>query len=202
MHRINKGEYGYISARKKMTVIRTVVFFALCAAVFAAGYITTGSRNNLLTIVAVLGCLPASKSLVNTIMFMRAKGCSPSAHDTIISAYTGGWDDIQDETVGKKMLQAYDLYMTSYKTNYPVSHITVCGSMVTGLLENAGADTMRECEKHIDEHLKADGYKNITVKIYSDPVKYTERLNKLSELDTDSGPSADGMMETLKAISL
>ena len=35
-----------------------------------AGYVTTKTKLNLLTVVAVLGCLPASRILVNLIMVM------------------------------------------------------------------------------------------------------------------------------------
>ena len=50
--------------------------FGISLAIYLAGYLTVHSNKNLLTIVAVLGCLPASKSAVSMIMFLRAKGCS------------------------------------------------------------------------------------------------------------------------------
>lgn len=78
-----KGSFGYIVAKRRSTLIRTLLYFGISVALFAAGYITTGQKENLLTVVAVLGCLPASKSLVNTIMFFRAGGCSREAKETI-----------------------------------------------------------------------------------------------------------------------
>ena len=79
MTRAVKGNFGYLRAKRLTVLIRTVIFFAISLALFAAGYITTGKKENLLTIVAVLGCLPACKSMVNTIMLFRASGCSSQA---------------------------------------------------------------------------------------------------------------------------
>ena len=193
MKRIKKGEFGYISYQKKMAFIRTAVFFALCAAIFLIGYITVGTRKNLLTIVAILGCLPASKSLVNAIMFARAKGCSEEAHQKIENA------DLSGLTCAAC---AYDLYMTSYDKNFPVSHITVYKNMVTGLAEGLDNDMLNACAKHIEDHLKVDGFKDLTVKIYPDADKYADRLIQLSALETSGDRDNTSILNTLTAISL
>ncbi len=194
MQRVKKGEFGYISYRRKVVFIRTAVFFALCAAIFLIGYITVGTRKNLLTVVAILGCLPASKSLVNAIMFARAKGCSEEAHQRIEGT---DLSELKDHAAF-----AYDLYMTSYDRNFPVSHITVYKNMVTGLAEGLDNDMQNACAKHIEEHLKTDGFKDLTVKIYSDADKYADRLVKLSSLEASGGHDNTSVLNTLTAISL
>ena len=68
MTKAKKGEYSYLSWRKKQEILKTTVLFGISAAIFVMGYFSTGSKNNLLTVVAVLGCLPASKSAVSMIM--------------------------------------------------------------------------------------------------------------------------------------
>lgn len=188
MKRIQKGEFGYIGFQRKWTLVRTILYFALCAAIFLTGYITTKTRANLLTIVAILGCLPACKSVVNVIMFYRAKGCSVEAHDAI--------DNIAVDIAG-----LYDMYMTSYKNNYQISHLAIKGNIIVGYTEDKNSD-VNMAEKHIDEHLKQDGYKNMTVKIYTDITKYTERLKQLNELDASPLKNQDFILEMLLAISL
>ena len=59
--KIAKGQYGYMDKQRKRVIITTISYYAISLAIFAMGYITTGSKRNLLTIVAVLGLLPASK---------------------------------------------------------------------------------------------------------------------------------------------
>lgn len=44
--------------------------FGISIAVFLTGYLTTHTRNNLLTIVAILGCPPAARSAVGMIMLL------------------------------------------------------------------------------------------------------------------------------------
>ena len=63
-----KGTSGYLRTQKNYEILRTVLYFAISLSLFIAGRVTTGSRENLLTIVAVLGCLPACKSLVENIL--------------------------------------------------------------------------------------------------------------------------------------
>lgn len=197
MKKIIKGEYGYIAYARRMAIIRTAVMFILCAAVFTIGYITTGTRRNLLTIVAVLGCLPASKSLVNVIMFIRARGCSGPVHDRI------------EEIIGAAreagtflFADAYDLYLTSYQKNFPISHVVAGRGMITGLCEMPDCD-VSECEKHITGHMQTDGFKDMTVKIYTDTDKYLARLKVLADMDThESDTGREAMIGTLKAIAL
>ena len=57
--RTEKGQPGYVKARKQKYLLGAVVEFAIVIAIFVTGYIQTGSRLNLLTVVAVVGCLPA-----------------------------------------------------------------------------------------------------------------------------------------------
>ena len=59
-----KGTRNYIDTQKKYEIFRTLLYFGISVSLFAAGYIQTGRKTNLLTVVAILGCLPASKSAV------------------------------------------------------------------------------------------------------------------------------------------
>ena len=67
----NKGQKGYLAWNKKMSICKTLVLFAISFAVYAMGIWSTGSNQNLLTIVAVLGCLPACRSAANLIALLR-----------------------------------------------------------------------------------------------------------------------------------
>ena len=66
-----KGTKGYLKSQNKYEIGRTCLYFAISLSLFLAGIIATGDKMNLLTIVAVLGCLPACKSAVTMIMFLR-----------------------------------------------------------------------------------------------------------------------------------
>lgn len=57
-----KGEAGYIQARKKQLILKAVLEFGIVIALLILGIWQTHTRLNLLTVVAVLGCLPGGKS--------------------------------------------------------------------------------------------------------------------------------------------
>ena len=118
-----RGKRNYINSQKKYEVIRTVIFFAIPISLFIAGYAATGSRYNLLTVVAVLGCLPASRSVVSTIMFMRFKSCSDEVADRV-------WWHCRE------LGFLYDNVFTTSKRDYFVSHMAVRANNIVGFSED------------------------------------------------------------------
>ena len=50
MKRIEKGTPGYLDYKKKVEIIRTVIYFLLVAAIFTLGYVQTKTRSNLLAV--------------------------------------------------------------------------------------------------------------------------------------------------------
>lgn len=182
-----KGTRNYLSSQKKYEILRTVIYFGISLSLFAAGMAATKTRLNLLTLVAVLGCLPASKSAVGMIMFLRFKSCAPENAD-IIEAHMDG------------LQGAFDMVFTAYDKNYRVSHLTVKGNTVCGFTEDRNFNEQAFC-KHIGDILSADHFKDTTVKIFTDLRKYTVRLDQLKESEADTG-NTEGIMNTLKSVSL
>lgn len=181
-----KGTENYLNTQKKYEILRTVLYFAVSAALFIAGWVQTGNRLNLLTVVAVLGCLPASKSAVSAVMFLRFRSCSPQAAA-----------EIKQHSQGLDVL--FDCVFTSYRKNYPVSHLTVRGGTVCGFAEKDFDENA--FYKHIQDHLKLDGHKDVTVKLFRSLPKYTERLEQMKALEEEPARTA-AVIETLKSVAL
>ena len=182
-----KGTKNYLNSQKKYEIIRTLLYFGISISLFVAGYIQTGRKANLLTIVAVLGCLPASKSAVSVIMFLRFKSCGADAAS-----------EIEKHCQGLHVL--YDMVFTSYQKNYVVSHLTVQGNTVCGYSEKPDFPE-NDFYRHIDHILKMDGLKDVTVKVFTDLNKYTGRLEQMKELETDGGRT-EAVIATLKSVAL
>lgn len=182
-----KGTRNYIDTQKKYEIIRTALYFGISLALFIAGYVMTDTRMNLLTIVAVLGCLPASKSLVGVVMYLRYHSCSKENADKI-SAHTDG------------LINAFDMIFTAYDKNFDVAHITVAGNTICGFTEDANFDE-QTFYKHIESILRLEHYTETSVKIFSDVKKYTERLEQMKELVTYDEISL-GILNTLKSVVL
>lgn len=185
---VPKGTYGYLKNRKICTALRTVLFFLLSGGLYVMGYVTTGSNRNLLTIVAVLGCLPACKSMVNFILFMRAGECSEGLRQKV-RAY--------DE----RLTTFYDLYFTSYQKNFPVSHMALKGNILCGISEDPKCDC-RAAQKHLEQMFLQEGIRNVTVHIFSQEDSYIDRLSRLVELEAEEHKNREGIIGLLYAVSI
>ena len=100
--KVQKGDAGYISAQKKRRLLITAGLFVLPLAVFALGLLYFGKRENVLTVVAVVGCLPGCRSMVGLVMIMMRKP-GPGEMISEIQAHAGG------------LTMAYELFFTTYE---------------------------------------------------------------------------------------
>lgn len=182
-----KGTRDYLKTQSRYELARTILYFGISVSLFIAGIVATGDRMNVLTVVAVLGCLPACKSAIDTFMFMRYKGCNADNADTIDAHMEG-------------LVGLYDRIFTSYSINFQVAHLTVKGNTLCGFTQDEKFDE-NAFNQHITTLLQKDGFKDVSVKIFKDIKKYTARLDQLKELDTEEKNTA-GIISTLNSVSL
>lgn len=169
IQRLKKGDFGYPIYERKVVIIRTAVYFLMSIAVFLLGYFSTGKKENLLTIVAVLGLLPSSKSLVSVIMYLKIPKFSEEIYEQI-SAKAG------------VVPVLYSMYLTSYKLNFPIDCFVIRGNHLIGYTTFQNC-SISACEEHIKGLLNQNSIKNITVKIFSDQARFMDRLAQLQELE-------------------
>lgn len=185
---VSKGCYGYIRNHRMVAAVRTLLFFGVSIGLYVMGYVTSGSNQNLLTIVAVLGCLPACKSLVNLIIFLKAEGCSEALENKV-------------STYDANLLTFYDMYFTSYQKNYPISHLVLKGNILCGITEDSRC-SCKDAESHLEQMLTQEGIKNVTINIFSDEEKYIDRLSRLKDLEVDISKNKEDILHLLYAVSL
>ena len=186
--KISKGEPDYLKRQKKVVLIKTIVYFAISLAIFVIGYWSTKTKANLMSVVAVLGLLPASKSLVSLIMYLR----TPHYNESILHS-------IQN-VVGEIPI-VYHLYLTSYQKNFPLNCIAVRGNNIMGYTEFVSCDTAA-CEEHIKLITTQNSFKNLNIKIFKgqEQKKFEERLAQLQK--TEAGKREAELIELMKDISL
>lgn len=182
-----KGTKGYLKTQKKYEIVRTCLYFAISLSLFVAGIIATGDKMNLLTIVAVLGCLPACKSAVNMIMILRYKGCSLT-------------DEEKLSALPKELTQLWDLVFTTYDKNYAVDHGVIHGNTVIFYTTHSKMDE-QTLYTHLQNALVLDGIKNVSFKVFTDLDKYMARANELTNLEKDVKVT-ESVCRTLCSISL
>ena len=117
--KITKGMPGYIKDQKKKRILITILLFGISIAVFLTGYLTTHTRNNLLTIVAILGCLPAARSAVGMIMLLPYRSFEEEKVREVEAAAAG-------------ILSAYDMVLTSSEKVMPVDVLLISRHLICG----------------------------------------------------------------------
>ena len=114
--KIEKGEPGYLRAQKSRYLTWALVEFAIVAAVFILGYVQTGKKENLFTVAAIVGCLPAAKMLVEFITMYPHRGIEEEKYEEI-------------EEKAPLITKTYDLLITSTGKGMPVEAAMCCAAI-------------------------------------------------------------------------
>ena len=134
--KINKGDAGYINSRKKRVILKTVLEFGIVAALVALGYWQTGTKLNMLTLVAVLGCLPASKALVEVITIFPFKSINK---------------DVAEEISQKASLLtvSFDMVLTTHEKIMQIDSVVISNNTICGYTSNPKTDLLQAKVKSI-----------------------------------------------------
>lgn len=183
---VRKGCYGYINNRKILTCLFTLACFGVSLSLFLIGWHVIGTKKNLWTVIAVLGCLPGAKSAVNAIMFLKAKGCSAETHERIVP-HVGA------------LCVYYDLQFTSYERTYSIDSLAIEGKSICGYTSSPKC-SLDLCEKHLRTQLEQSGHKDYTVKIFTSLDKYISRLDGMQK--EGAAAAKEAVKEQLLALAL
>lgn len=167
-----RGKPGYINSLKKKYLVISIVEFAIVAAVFVLGYLQTGSRLNLLTVVAILGCLPASKNLVEFIVVAPHKGIETAKYEEL-------------EEKAPQIIKVYDLVVAGQAKLMQLDVVVISGNTVCGYASSEKTDEAKLAD-YLKKLFSAGGYEKITVKIFHDYKAFLARaegMNNIAVID-------------------
>lgn len=165
MKKVKKGTYGYIKYQKIRTFLITFVLFLIPLVIYVTGYIQTKTRLNLFTIVAILGCLPACKSLVALIMIMMQKSVPQDIYE-------------QAKRANGDLVAGYELVFTAYEHTTSVNTLIICGDQIVCYTPDEKTD-VAYIEKHITRILTVNGFPSVQVKVMKDLKKYLQRAGEI-----------------------
>ena len=164
--KVRKGEFGYFKSEKKRRMIITAILFAVPLFIFFTSWIYFKTRMTIWTVVTVVGCLPACKSMVNLIMIMKCKSMDEGLYQKI-REHQGSLD------------MAYELYMTFYEKSAYIDAAAVCGNTVVAYSSDLKID-VAFMETSSQKLIRKNGYK-ATVKIFIDLRPFLERLDSMND---------------------
>ncbi len=184
--KINKGDAGYINSRKKRVILKTVLEFGIVAALIGLGYWQTGTKLNLLTIVAVLGCLPASKALVEVITIFPYKSI--------------------DENVAKEISEkanlltvSFDMVLTTQDKIMQIDSIVISNNTICGYASNAKVDTVFAA-KHMKQMMNNNRFSDVSVKIFDNYTQFLTRaegMNNIAAIDKNDTKKHEAALKNL-----
>lgn len=185
MKKVKKGQAGYLAFKMKAQILRTIIYFVLCILIFGLGYWQTGSKENLLTVVAVVGILPSSKALVDVIVRIPYRTIKP---------------EIAEEIAQKSnyLTVIYDLIITSSEKIMPVACIVISGNKIFGYTDNKKVD-VNLVASNIKKMLASHDY-DVSVKIlneYKPFLSRVEGLNNIQEIEQSNTKQDEKVMALL-----
>lgn len=168
-----KGTYGYLDRNRVQAWKRAALMLSVPVIIFLAAWVLHGTRENVMTVVAIVGCLPGCNQAVRAIMAGRYHSMEKAL-----------WERTEEARGDLPVL--YENVFTSYEVNYYVDCIAVSGREVVGYSSDNGLDAAKAAE-HIRTMLKNSSYKQ-NVKILKEEKAFLERIRSLSEHGTEPAP--------------
>ena len=121
--RVKRGEYGYIRAKKRSSLIKTIIMAVVGIVIFLIGlFLNHMSNRNLFTVLAVLCVLPGAKFLVAFIVLFPHKTVSSEVYEKAKGKLTDG------------MTLYADLVITSSEKVMHLDLLAVGNGQVIGLV--------------------------------------------------------------------
>lgn len=186
---INKCDFGYAKKHLIIVLIISIILLGASFGVYFLGIHISGSNKNLLTLVAVLGMLPAGKEIVNLIMCFKAKKytCDLELYNTIL------------KLTNNELIIRYDMYITSYDNNFPVLALTCFQDSLIGF-SPVSKFNHDKFEEHLKPLLSQNGVKVSNIKIFDKESKFLERIEsfyKSGEPHTENDIKVIRLMENI-----
>ncbi len=170
MRRIYKGQFEYIKKRKLQLGLLSVGCFLLVFALLITGYISTGTKENLLTMVAILGVLPAAKFAAT--FFIIFPHHSQTKEDF----------DLVQQNCGDAIFYTDVLFSTEKKV-LPTDFVVIRGGNVCGYASQPKYDTIF-AQEYLGNMLKKNGVK-ANIKIFTDKTRFLRRIQEIAALEVE-----------------
>ena len=186
--KIKKGDAGYINQRKRNVMIKTILEFGIVLALLFLGIWQTGDRLNLLTVIAILGCLPASKTLVELIMIVPHHSVTKEMADEI-------------QLKGDHLTRVFDMVFTSEKKIMPVESIVISNHTVCGYTSNPKVDA-NVVSAHVKKYLSANNWGKVSVKIFDHYSNYLKRIGEMNVIAVHDNKEIEESEAAIKRVIL
>ena len=171
--KLEKGTYGYLNRNKISAWKKSLLMLSVPIIIFLAAWTVSKTRNNVMTVVAIVGCLPGCNQIVRAIMASRYHSIDRSLYE-------------ETEKARGDRLALYENVFTSYEQTYYVDRAVISGRDIVGYSSDERMDAGK-AQEHIRGILKNNSYKQ-NVKIFKDRKAFLDRVRTLSAGEPEKVP--------------
>lgn len=171
--KLQKGTYGYLNRNKWNEWKKALLMLAVPIAIFLAAWMIKGTRLNLITVAAIVGCIP---------------GCNQVVHAIVASRYHSMDKDLYEATEAARgeLPVLYENVFTSYEKNYYIDCVVIAGRDVIGYSSDEKL-TASQAAEHIQKILRDNSYKQ-NVRILKEKKAFLERVHTLASSSVEEVP--------------
>ena len=166
--KLHKGTAGYISAKKRQLAFIIGMVAVIAILLLAAGYFVFDTRLNILSVLAVIICIPICRTLVNLIMLIP--------HHTVSEQI-----EMELSAVTEDLTVLYDLVITSEKKAMQVDALVISPTTICGYTSLPQTDT-EYASVHIKNMLAKNNIEKMTVKIFKDYTAFKSRAEGMENI--------------------
>lgn len=181
--RLSGGDYGYIDAYKKRQLVKVILWVIVISAIIAGGWIYTGTRFNVATVVGIILVLPAAKALIALILVAKYHTGSREEYEKI------------EGLVKKNGRVLADLVLTRYEGSMYVAIAVVRGKNIFAFAPKQKTEP-EKIREYLKGSVKAAG-SEATPAVYTDFQKYYEFIKKVSARENEPGKTEEKIVSDL-----
>lgn len=178
MEKLKKGSLGSLQEKKKNNLILTIAAFAVVLLVFAAGLIIFRTKNNYLTMLAIVLVLPAAKIAVGYFILLPHKSCPVKLYEQLKQA-------------APKLTVLYDLIISNSKKPVGVQACVVTEKYICVYTCEKNTDS-KFFEKSVTDFIKNERL-NVSVSLYTDWETFLKRVSSIDVNYDDKKENNDKM---------
>ena len=171
--RLEKGTYGYLDRLKVQEWKKAAVMLAVPILVFLIGWAVMKTRLQVVTVIAIVGCLPGCNQVVHAILASKYHSMDRALYEEV-EAVRGG------------RMVLYENVFTTYDKNFAVDSIIISGRGVLGYSSDEKTDA-KAAETHLTAILRQNSYKQ-NVKIMKDKKAFLARVKELASKEPEEVP--------------
>lgn len=167
---LEKGQFGYLSAKKKRNLIIMIIAFAFVIACFIIGLVIFKNKNNILTVASVVLVLPAAKFAVAYFILLPHASAQLHLKEAV-------------ERISGNLIVLYDLVLSNKVSPIGTQVVAITDTLIIALTNETKADK-KLFENSVKEFMQVDGC-SVTVKLYTDEKSFLAKLNMLAKSNSD-----------------